>query len=213
DYAENRRYGVAPSLALGLGTPTRLTFSYFHQMADDTPDYGIPWLFNGPAPVNRNNYYGFPDANYLRTNDDIGTARLERDLGKGVTIRNQFRYANYSRDVLISEARLAGTVTTSTPLSSITVNRGQLGATSDETYLVNQTDLSARFRTAFLEHSFLAGVEAGRETSDPTRPTWTNLPVTSLLSPDPSQPFSGSYTITSRVDTRARSQAGYFLDT
>ena len=51
DVAENRRFGIAPSLALGLGTATRWTFSYFHQNADDNPDYGIPWLFNGPAPV------------------------------------------------------------------------------------------------------------------------------------------------------------------
>ena len=49
DVAENRRFGIAPSLALGLGTPTRWTFSYFHQNADDNPDYGIPWLFNGPG--------------------------------------------------------------------------------------------------------------------------------------------------------------------
>ncbi len=57
--AENRRFGIAPSLALGLGTATRWNFSYFHQTADDIPDYGVPWLFNGPAPVNRTNYYGF----------------------------------------------------------------------------------------------------------------------------------------------------------
>ena len=49
DVAENRRDGVAPSLALGLGTATRLTLSYFHQNEDDVPDYGISWLFNGPA--------------------------------------------------------------------------------------------------------------------------------------------------------------------
>ncbi len=41
DVAENRRLGIAPSLALGLGTATRLTFSYFHQNADDVPDYGL----------------------------------------------------------------------------------------------------------------------------------------------------------------------------
>ncbi len=80
DIAENRRFGVAPSLMFGLGTPTRLTLSYFHQTGSDIPDYGIPWLFNGPAPVNRNNYYGFKDGNFLRTYDDIGTARLEHDV-------------------------------------------------------------------------------------------------------------------------------------
>ena len=46
------------------------------------PDYGIPWLFNGPAPVPRNNYYGFTDGNYLRTYDDIGTAKVEHDFNQ-----------------------------------------------------------------------------------------------------------------------------------
>src|SRR5262249_36062865 len=71
DVALNRRFGAAPSISLGLGTPTRLTLSYFHQNANDIPDYGIPWLFNGPAPVNRENYYGFQNGNFLRTYDDI----------------------------------------------------------------------------------------------------------------------------------------------
>jgi catecholate siderophore receptor len=47
DIAEYRRYGFAPSLALGLDRSTRVIFSYFHQSEDDTPDYGIPWLFSG----------------------------------------------------------------------------------------------------------------------------------------------------------------------
>ena len=49
DVAEYRRYGFAPSLAFGLDGPTRVVFSYFHQSEDDTPDYGIPWLFNAPG--------------------------------------------------------------------------------------------------------------------------------------------------------------------
>src|SRR6185437_8244942 len=80
DVAESRRVGVAPSLAFGLGTPTRWTLSYLHQWADDTPDYGIPWLFNGPAPVERHNYYGFEHGNYLKTNVQIGTAKFEHDF-------------------------------------------------------------------------------------------------------------------------------------
>ena len=45
DEIAERRWGLAPSLALGLGTPTRLTLGYLHEDADDIPDYGIPWYF------------------------------------------------------------------------------------------------------------------------------------------------------------------------
>jgi catecholate siderophore receptor len=65
DVAESRRAGIAPSLAFGLGTPTRVILSYLHESADDTPDYGIPFLFNGPAPVDRRNYYGFRHGNFF----------------------------------------------------------------------------------------------------------------------------------------------------
>ena len=48
---ENRRFGVAPSLSLGMGTSNRLNARYFHFAENDIPDYGIPWYFNGAAPV------------------------------------------------------------------------------------------------------------------------------------------------------------------
>ena len=213
DVAENRRFGIAPSLALGLGTPTRWSFRYFHQNADDTPDYGIPWLFNGPAPVPHHNYYGFRDGNYLRTYDDIGTAKVEHDVGKSVTLRDQVRYANYVRHALITEAQIPAGVTLATPLASINVARHEIGVDSTESFLDEQLDLSAHFETGFIRHEMIAGLEGGRETSDPARPTWTNVPGTSLLQPDPDQPFAGNATITSRVNTTSLTAAAYALDT
>src|SRR5579862_6631227 len=187
DVAENRRFGVAPSLIFGLGTPTRWTFSYFHQNADDNPDYGIPWLFNGPAPVPHNNYYGFKNGNYLRTYDDIGTVKVEHDLNSRVTLRDQVRYANYVRDALITEAQIPAGVTLATPLSSIAVNRHEIGVNSVESFLDEQLDMTAHFSTGFIRHDLVSGIEVGRETSDPTRPTWTNVPTTPLLNPNPDQ--------------------------
>ena len=213
DVAENRRFGVAPSLSLGLGTPTRWTLSYFHQNADDNPDYGLPWLFNGPAPVARNSYYGFKNGNYLRTYDDIGTAKVEHDVNSHITLRDQVRYANYVRDALITEAQIPAGTTLATPLSSIAVTRHEIGVNSVESFLDEQLDLTAHFETGFIRHDFVAGVEAGRETSDPTRPTWTNVPATGLLNPDPNQAFSGTETITTIVHTTSISAAAYALDT
>ena len=214
DIAANRRFGIAPSLAFGLGTSTRWNLNYFHQNADDTPDYGIPWYFNGPAPVNRHNYYGFADGhNYLKTYDDIGTVKVEHDLNTHVTLRNQVRYANYARDVQITEGAIATTATPTTPLDQILVTRKQLAADSTETYLVEQADIIARFKTAGIEHSFVAGLEGGRETSNPVRPTWNNVPTTPLLNPDPYQPFSGTAVPSTNVHTTALTAGAYFLET
>jgi catecholate siderophore receptor len=212
DVAENRRFGVAPSLALGLGTPTRWTFSYIHQSADDNPDYGIPWLFNGPAPVNRNNYYGFEKGNFLRTYDDIGTVKVEHDFSSHFTLRNQVRYANYVRDVQITEPQVLSP-SLSTPLSALLVNRNQIAVNSTETNFAEQLDLTSRFKTGWMEHTLVSGIEAGRETSDPVRPKYTNVPTTSLLDPDPSQVFTGIANPSTNVHTTARSQSVYALDT
>jgi catecholate siderophore receptor len=197
---------------LGLGTATRWTFGYFHQNANDIPDYGIPWLFNGPAPVDRNNYYGFQNGNYLKTYDDIGTAKVEHDVNSKVKVRDQVRYANYVRDALITEAQIPAGVTLATPLSSIQITRHEIGVDSVETYLDEQLDVTASVKTGFIQHDFVAGVEAGRETSDPTRPTWTNVPTTSLLDPNPNQVLTGTDTITTVVKTTSLTAAAYVLD-
>ncbi len=213
DDAESRRYGLAPSLALGLGTPTRTTLSYFHQSGNDTPDYGIPWLFAGPAPVDRANYYGFVESNFLRTSADIANAKIEHDFSSALTVTNQVRFANYARDAQITEAKVATTVTPATPLDEITVTRNQIAVSSVESFFQDQLDATARFQTGAVKHTLVVGLEVGRETSDPTRPTFTGVPETSLLHPDESQPLSGASTITSSVQATALSAGVYALDT
>lgn len=218
DIGEERRYGVAPSLAFGLNSNTRVTFSYFRQHDDNIPDYGIPWLFNGPAPVERRNYYGYKDSSYLRTNVDAGTVKVEHNVSDAILLRNQFRYANYSREARITEAKPAGTLTLATPLDAINVTRNQISVASAETLLWDQFDTVLRFNTHGLHHSVVAGVEGGRETSDPTRfayPTNTpGNPNTSLLHPNTSDQFSATPTgISSQVNTTAYTGAIYAYDT
>ena len=217
DIAENRRFGIAPSLALGLGTPTRWTFSYFHQNADDNPDYGIPWLFNGPAPVNRDEL--------LRLRERQLSAHLRRHRhGKGGARFHQQHHAARSGPLRQLRARRSdygaadhfvrnsAAPTLATPLSQMIVNRHEIGVNSVETMLDEQLDLTAKFRQVPSPH-LVTGVEGGKETSDPVRPTWTNVPTTSLFNPDPYQPFSGTQAITSIVHTTSFSAAAYVLDT
>jgi catecholate siderophore receptor len=227
DIAENRRFGIAPSLAFGLGTPTRFTLSYLHQGADDTPDYGIPWLFNAPAPVDRRNYYGFEHGNYLKTNVDMGTARFEHDFSSKLSIRNQTRYAHYHRDLRITEAQIGTTfagvkVTPATPLDEVQVNRNQIAVNSLETFLQDQVDVTMHFRTGFMRHTLVAGAEGGRETSSPFRTRYditgslpSSVPKTGLLHPDTSQAFSGAIVngLTTDVNVTAISVGAYAVDT
>src|SRR5687767_14578463 len=51
DAVQNERWGVAPSLAFGIGTPTRITADYSHLDQQNLPDYGIPWVPNTNVPL------------------------------------------------------------------------------------------------------------------------------------------------------------------
>jgi catecholate siderophore receptor len=227
DVTENRRFGVAPSLALGLGTGNRLTTGYFHFQEDDIPDYGIPWYFNKPAPVARHNYYGFRDGNYLRTDVDMGTIKAEHDISDWAILRNRFRVANNHRDARITEPQLnnttAGTITPTTPLNQISVNRNQIATLSDEGLIWDQLDATAHLNKFGMRHVVVIGAEGGRETSDPVRPTFNfvnpagqtinTVPTAGLLAPNESQSFRGNSAPSSNVHVTSTSYGLYLLDT
>jgi catecholate siderophore receptor len=227
DVTENRRYGVAPSLSLGMGTPNRLKAGYFHFAENDIPDYGIPWYFNRAAPVPRHNYYGFRDGNYLRTDVDMVTLKLEHDISTWAILRNRTRFANNQRDARITEPQLntatSGSITPTTPLTQISVNRNQIATFSNEGFLWDQLDATAHLNTFGARQIVVIGAEGGRETSDPVRPTFNyvnptgqtinTVPTANLLQPNESQSFSGISGPSSNVHLTSTSYALYLLDT
>src|SRR5690349_1901170 len=91
DVMQNRDYGLAPSLRFGIGTPTEVTLSALVLHNRDMPDYGLPPLNGGPAPVSRDNFYGLTDD---RTVQNVGTfgARIVHKISPSMTLRNQTQY-------------------------------------------------------------------------------------------------------------------------
>jgi catecholate siderophore receptor len=200
DAAEIRRFGVAPSISIGMDTKTRATLSYVHLSENDTPDYGLPWFMNKLAPgVNRHSYFGFQDENYLKTNDDILTLRAEHEFTPNVTLRTIARAANYPRQAQITEPQICSNAPLSVPVggvvatlptsavnttqpcpytaasapSSIVVNRNQIQTKSVEGDLWDQTEIAARFKTFGIRNALVAGVEGGQEVSNPIRSSYT----------------------------------------
>jgi catecholate siderophore receptor len=201
DIAEIRRFGIAPSVTIGMNTPTRATLSYEHLTENDTPDYGLPWQFSHLSGANRHSYFGFQDANYLKTSDDILTLKVSHDFKPGVNLHTIARAANYPRNVQITEPQICsnpglsvpvgGTVSAlptlaydtaltcpwdaNTPASQINiVNRNQIQVDSKETDLWDQTELTLNFKLHGIRNDFVGGVEGGQETSNPTRFSYTN---------------------------------------
>ncbi len=219
DFAANRRFGFAPSVVFGLGTDTRVSLNYYHMQEYDTPDYGIPWVNGAPAPVSRNNFYGYPNSDYFRTDVDIGTVKVEHDFNDHITVNDQLRYASYQRALRVTEPLILGygagqdIVAPGIPLSSVLVSRHDIALTSRETILDNQTNATIRFNTGPVTHTVVSGIEVARQTSDPTRYTYPYT-LTSLYTPETLIPaFTLSPTTTSIAGTVVNNYGVYAVDT
>lgn len=126
--ASNERWGVAPSLAFGLGTATRAYINLLHIRQNNVPDGGIPaigfpgfttsiptadadmvaadqrTILNGVASagkVSQRNFYGSTsDHDDVRV--DMITTRFEHDLTPTTTIRNVSRYGRTSQQYVLT---------------------------------------------------------------------------------------------------------------
>jgi catecholate siderophore receptor len=184
DGGESDRWGLAPSLAVGLGTPTRFLLNYLHETDDEVPDYGIPWYKGRPAPVRRANFYGFA-SDYLDTDVDVVTMRLEHDFSDSLSLSSQARYSHDTRRFRTSEAVVPAGTPATTPINDIIVSRNEFGGFSTDTFAELQTNLVDRFDTGRISHALVGGFELGQESPKPTYITDVGVPGTSLVSPPP----------------------------
>jgi catecholate siderophore receptor len=190
DQVQYKTWGVAPTLALGIGTATRLTLSYFKEVENNLPDYGIPFIDGRPAGVDRSNYYGLVNYDRTRTNSNIGTIRFEHDFVDGVTISDSLRYANYNFLYLVDGSFLGNDFVDApppgTPYSDITVSRDQPSSGGTTSMLINRTDVTLRFDAGGLKNTLVGGLELSKEQSNVNRfqNGLNDIAPTPLLAPD-----------------------------
>ena len=216
DVVKFDRWGVAPSLTLGVGKPTRFTISYYKLKQDNISDYGIPWVpvtnnvlvdhRDRPAPVPRDTFYGLRDRDFEKLNSDLVTLRFEKDFNDGLSLRNQFRFANSSRDSIATPPRFASN-------NSTAINREFRSWQTEDRIWDNQTDFISHFSTGKIEHALVTGLNFARENNTRLTRTAPNMPTT-LLNPNPDDVFTGPITVSPIVgDVTANSQAVYLFDT
>ncbi len=205
----SERWGVAPSFGVGLNGPTRLIVSYFYQGDDNLPDYGLPYLRGGPAKVDTENFYGIPGRDYEHDDVHIGTIRLERDLNENIRFRTTLRFALIDRGSLVSIPAIVGTPG-SLPLSAIPVSRTGTQRSEADTSVLDTTEAVAKFNTGRFKHTLVAGFDASRENSDVRRYTFTGVPNTELLDPDPDPDLSGMGRMKNFDGTSAATSVGIY---
>lgn len=193
DAVWSKRWGVAPSLKLGLNGPTSLTVSYYHLETDELPDSGIPYLYtsgNVPAGVSetapadryttisgvevdrpRGAFYGLKDRDFRKTNVDNFTVRAQHEFDNGITLRNTSRYGRSDQSYVWTQpddqqGNVYGVRNATTGV--ITAPGGQVWRRANTRYsyaegLLNQTDLFGEVSPFGLKNSFAASFEWARE--------------------------------------------------
>jgi len=196
DEVKVERWGLAPTLTFGLGSPTRYTFGYYKLQQDNIGDYGVPWVpatnnvlveyRDRPAPVPRETFYGLTDRDKEKSGVDSVTGRVEHDFSDLVRLQNQFRFSRNTQDFIASPPRFAS-------VDSTDVNRELRSWLTNDKVIDNQTNLTAEFKTGGIRHSLVTGMSLTRENQ--TR--WTRSGPgmrTTLLNPNPHDVYTGVIT-------------------
>lgn len=239
DGPENKHWGFAPSLAFGLDTDTRLILSYYHYQTDDIPESGAPfyWPAAKDRPTsgehtyhpttggNRDNWYGLVDRDFRKEKTDQGSITFEHDFNDDLKIRNVFRAAKSSQQYVWTQPDDSqGNVA-----NGLVWRRSNTRDSDVNTYQ-NVTDLTGKFDTGFLKHSFNVGLELSHEkaavSSIALNPAHGSGSVckngvgaasgymcTSLNNPNPNDPWNGTYTVGDATNYRTKTTSVYAFDT
>ncbi|WP_079229643.1 TonB-dependent receptor [Pseudomonas putida] len=237
------RWGIAPSLAFGLGTATRVNLDYYHLESDDLPDSGIPYSIPTAGSAARtsahpskpndggdsDNFYGLTDRDFRKSRVDIATFAIEHDLTDSLTIKNTFRHGNSMQDYILTQPDDSkGNVNNGSVWRRANTRVGNTATTT------NQTDLYGDFYLGGMKNSFSTGIELSREESD--RETYdvdTNTKgstattcnpgligansgynCTSLGNPNPDDPWNGAISRNyAGTNTKSNTRAIYVFDT
>lgn len=184
DYLKQKGHAIAPSIAFGLGTPTRTYLYSQHIRQDNRPDGGIPSIgidgfyravttagnatsiakaaaLNAASPVDRSNYYGSVN-DYEKVVADMYTAKLEHDLGGNTTIRNITRFGKSNIDRVLTG--LSGSISDSNVVdvsnpATWTIGRSRQRIDQTNEMLTNQTSINTSLDLLNQKHDIVAGLE------------------------------------------------------
>ncbi len=187
DHVNNKRWGLAPSLAYGLDGLTRVYFDLLYVKQNNIPDgfvptIGLPRWSPQPGlaqlvghPVDPSNFYGTRDDHDDAT-AKMATLRFEHDFSSNLKLTNTARWGLTKQDYLLTSFTVTSAVTAlGVPTGNVKwTNVNDLStytlARSNTNYkdqankiLTDQLSLRYDFNTGFIEHNLSTGLEVTRE--------------------------------------------------
>ncbi|NII53041.1 catecholate siderophore receptor Fiu [Luteibacter sp. SG786] len=179
DQVETNRWGIAPSLAFGLGTPTRVYLDYLHIKQNNVPDGGVPTIglpgYSSPdrrafladaRKVDPDNFYG-TNQDHDHVTQDMFTVIVEHDFSDKVALHNTTRFGRTAQDYLLT-AFMGSTANLLTPdptdPSTWTIARSLPTFKHQSNRIAtNQTNLTASIVTGAVTQDISTGIELTQE--------------------------------------------------
>jgi len=228
------RWGIAPSVAFGLGGDTQFSLALFHQEDDNTPQYGVLFRNNRKVPgVDRNNYYGYSNIDVQQIENSTATGILDHKFSDALSLRNLTRVGRTTQFLVVDPPQ--GNVCVEVgqrPLGATSGNectavgytpsgpRGNIRDTTNE-IVSNQTDLTWRTTLGGMSNALVTGVQVTRETFELTggnklrnaNGSPATLPVMDIYDPDNLYTGPVNYFRTSKSEGEQKNLAVYAFDT
>ncbi len=225
DITRNKDAGIAPSLRLGIGTPTELSVAALLQRNRDIPEYGFPFVTTAGAGTVRqpiaapaHNYYGYTDDQF---NQDVNvlSVSLQHKASSATTLRTRLSVSDNRTD---ARANPLGTVVSAnggTPslqddLDDLSAPRSTRERRLKDSSIISQTDVTTRVASGGISHQFTAGVELAHERNRDDRYVWNTTAADALvnLGHPVYRGITGEHALSRTVTTQADTVAVYLND-
>ncbi len=211
---ENTRWGIAPTVTFGMGSPTELSLSWQHLQSDDMPDGGVPYLYSGGGAAtlpggsevrptfgtNRENWYGLTARDHQKEKSDLATASILHKFSDTNAFRNTLRYSKSSQDYIWTQPDDSK----GNAIKGYVWRRGN-ARQSEVTTLQNVSEFTGKAQTGDVGHTYAVGLELAREKSSSrsgaiqdnttTNCTAVSMWCASLNNPDSSVAWAFPYSL------------------
>ncbi|QGZ40009.1 catecholate siderophore receptor [Pseudoduganella flava] len=237
DVVKNKRWGVAPTVAFGLGGKTRAHLSYLHIKQDNLPDGGVPtiglpgyttpdstrpYISNAPM-VDPRGYYGHV-SDHDNVTADMATVRIEHDFSPTLRLQNISRYGKTKQDYLLTAFMgSSANLTTQTfgakandPATWLINRTLRTFKDAENRILANQTVVTWDVTTGALKHTVVGGLEfLNEKQTSYGRAGGGVLLATPLYFPAPDSSINGLNTYRTGAGSQGTTdtQALYVFDT
>lgn len=175
DVVENKDFGFAPSLRLGIGEATEFIASALLQRNNDIPDYGVPLIrsdrtadaVSKPINATHDKFYGYLDDHFDQDVESVN-ATIKHTFNDNVTLTNRTQFAQYhtaaspsplSGAVVVGASGAAAIPTRDMSLSQMQASRQNRDRDINDSVFSNQTDLVLKLGEGDIRHTVITGLE------------------------------------------------------